>query len=165
MTVIAYRDGILAADRQINCGDAKYPGSKIKRLADGTVIAWAGLCDAGRIMAEWYENGAFPDKFPLGDAHDEALSDLIVACPGKPVAVYCQGPYPNLVLHEFAAWGNGAIAAMAAMQCGKSAAEAVVITSMWCRGCGFGVDFFEIQRAGMSIQEFYDSTRDIYPKF
>ena len=140
MTIIAWDTRTIAADKQINCGDAKYPGSKCRQLEDGTILAWAGCIDAGLILAQWYEDGADPEKFPF-DVKDKALADLIVVTPDGRCFSYCQAPYP--VEHTaFAAWGSSIQAALCCMELGAGAVKAVEVVSKYSTGCGFGVDSY-----------------------
>ncbi len=64
MTVIAYKDGILAADKQGNLGSRRVRVTKIVMLQNGDIVAWTGRHDTGIALAEWYNQGAVADKFP-----------------------------------------------------------------------------------------------------
>ena len=145
MTVIAWDGKFLAVDKQINNGESKFSGTKIKRLEDGTLLAWNGIIDAGNILVDWYENGADKEKFPF-KVEDKALADLVVVSPEGKVFCYCQSAFPHTFDSPFMAWGIGRDAAMGAMEMGSGAILAVKIASKYVDGCGFGVDYFDVQR-------------------
>lgn len=144
MTVIAWDGKILAADRQINTGELKHAGTKIKRLDTGEVAAWNGIIDAGLILLDWYENGARPKDFPF-DPKDEAMTDLVIAS-ANGVKWYCQSPHPHHTSDGVMAWGSGALAASAILRTGAGAIRAVEITCEVSNSCGLGVDYYEVSR-------------------
>lgn len=142
MTVIAWDGKTLAVDKQITCGDFAVSGTKIRQLEDGTILAWGGHIDTGLIVAEWYEKGADPEKFPISRTEDDVWGELIVVTPERLCFGYCQGHVPTSYNYPMAWGGPGRYAAMAAMLCGRSATVAIEITNQICADCGFGVDYY-----------------------
>lgn len=139
MTCIAYRDGVLAADKLILHGGARNSVTKIHRVAD----CLAGVCgnlSIGMEMLAWYRAGAIPGEYPASNRSPNEGASLIVVRPDGGVWCYESSPHPFRVEGSFCAFGCGDEPAMAAMHCGKSAAEAVEIASLCNNVCGNGVD-------------------------
>jgi hypothetical protein len=136
MTTIAYRDGILATDSQLTVdtgsGARKHSCRKLfrKRITEGkksydVIIATAGESSPGMVFVDWYGSGKpIPDLF----LHIGGDFTCLVLTPRGLLEfdVYCRG---ELVESEFYAIGSGAMAALAAMHCGKSAVEAVRVAA------------------------------------
>lgn len=144
MSVIAWDGKSLAADRQCTTADLRALVSKIRRLSDGTVLAWTGKHEMGLALARWYEEGADRAKWPKFQEDKEDWCRLIVATNSGRVIFYEQLPEPQEVLDTFMAWGSGRDFAIGAMGMGADARTAVEIASRFSVGCGYGVDVFEL---------------------
>jgi hypothetical protein len=136
MTTIAYRDGVLAADSRLTVdygsGARKHQCKKLfrKRITEGkksydVIIATAGESSPGMVFYDWYGSGKpIPDMF-LHMGGD--FTCLVLTPKGLyEYDVYCRG---ELIEEDFYAVGSGAMAALAAMWCGKSALEAVRVAA------------------------------------
>jgi hypothetical protein len=144
MTVIAYRDGILAADKQGSRGDTIYTATKIFRREYGA-IAICGDADSALSMVRWIDGGEIAGGFPLSQDTDR-WAQLIVVRNGE-LFVYGRTPYPErLGDDDFIAFGVGREAALGAMEMGAGAEEAVMVASKWVTGCGRGVDVVDCRR-------------------
>jgi len=64
MSVVVYDGKMLAADSMGITGNVKSRNSKIRRLDDGTILAWVGTYVYGELIAQWYENGAHEEDWP-----------------------------------------------------------------------------------------------------
>lgn len=136
MTTIAYRDGILAADSRVTVDNGS--GARIhtckklfrKRVTEGkktfeVIIATAGESSPGMVFVDWYGSGKpVPDIF----LHIDADFTCLVLTPKGlfEYDTFCRG---EEIEEDCYAIGSGAMAALAAMHCGKSALEAVRIAS------------------------------------
>ncbi len=139
MTVITYRDGILAADKQGTRGDTIYTAIKIFKRDYGA-IAICGDVDSAMSMIRWLDGGEIAGGFPVCQDTDR-WAQLIVVRNGE-LFVYGRTPYPErLECDDFAAFGVGREAALGAMEMGAGAEKAVEVASKWVVGCGRGVDF------------------------
>lgn len=137
MTVIAYKDGILATDTLMVNNERKGYTQKLFRH-NWEAIAVCGDFARSLEMLEWYKAGADPATFPAKrDPND--FGRLIVAC-GKGVRTYESGPQPIWHHQPFVAYGTGGDFAMGAMQVGASAIEACRAAIEWCASCGGEVD-------------------------
>lgn len=143
MTVIAYDGKTISADkRAVNYGLTRTI-TKLFRIADGSIVAFAGNYSDGVTMQKWLENGADPEKFPEGQKDKDNISTFMHVKNGK-LMVYETSPQPLLFEDNLFASGSGRDFALAAMHCGKTTAEAVEIASLFENGCGNGVDTMEI---------------------
>lgn len=131
MTVIAYRDGILAADSRVTDTHGLITGTvrKIGRHGD---LRWAWCGDHGnaRRLLDWVL-GKRKDKQP------EFKSGSVIIIPDDgPATVYGQGtswPVPD---REFHAWGSGGMIALGAMAMGAGATEACEAACRFDVDCG-----------------------------
>jgi 20S proteasome alpha/beta subunit len=127
MTTIAYRDGIMAADRAAHLGnDWKKPDrvTKIIRLEDGSLFAAAGDTGVFSKLLTWLTAGLargerpeIPDCDVLLLGHDGRLW-------------FFSGAGKRLVDAPFAAIGSGAPVAYGAMHAGATAERAVEIAAL-----------------------------------
>jgi len=144
MSVVCWDGQTLAADRMGTIDTAKFVSTKIRLLKSQEVVAWVGSQDEGLMLAEWYENGADPAKWPKWQEDNDEITKLIVA--GNYGAKHYEShPVAIKVESAFMSWGSGKQFAMGAMACGKTAAEAVEIASRLDCYCGFGVDVFQVR--------------------
>ena len=132
MTTIAYRDGVLAADSRLTADSGKHTCKKLfrKRITEGkktfeVIIATAGHSSSGMVFHDWYGSGK-----PIPDVlihHGGDFLCLVLRPDGLyEYDLYCRG---ERIEEEFYAIGSGAMAALAAMHCGKSAVDAVRIAA------------------------------------
>jgi hypothetical protein len=136
LTTIAARAGVIAADSR-ETWSSEDGGSRVhlckklfrKRIGKGrraydVILGTAGESAPGMIFVDWYGSGLAP---PLAILAEGDFTILIL----KPKGIYVSDAYCREVpiLEKFFAVGSGASAALAAMHCGKSAREAVVIAS------------------------------------
>jgi 20S proteasome alpha/beta subunit len=139
MTVLAW-DGItLAADKRGNGVTSISTTTKIFRIND-CLVGYTGQLVFGEQMAEWFKAGENIADFPPSqrDKDDWALL-LVVRSNGK-LQLYERTPYPATYEDKLFAVGSGADYALAAMHCGRTAAEAVALTCLLDSSCGNGVD-------------------------
>jgi ATP-dependent protease HslVU (ClpYQ) peptidase subunit len=133
MTIIVYRDGVMAADTAsfVCGGDVRIPGAtkKIHRLADGGIFGGAGKSFALQTVREWL-NGDRKGTIPAGND-----ATAVWVRPDDSVAVI-DGDYVEEFKGPFFAVGSGAAAALGAMYAGATATEAVRIAGMVDPFCG-----------------------------
>lgn len=143
MTTIAWDGRTLAADRQATAGSAVYMVNKLHRHGPW-LLAYVGDSDAGEEVLAWFRAGAKPDDFPERQRQDDRFAPLLAIQRGE-IRIYERTPHPIRYSPQKFAMGSGRDFALAAMHCGKSAAEAVEVASMFDPGTGFGVDAMEIE--------------------
>lgn len=118
MTTIAYRDGILAADTQINSGNGNRAGSlqKIGATKDGFWWAFSGACQKQAECAAWAE-------VREGDPPEIDGVLILIDPNGSHREWWGEGWLsPN---DPQAAWGSGERIARGAMFAGATAVDAV----------------------------------------
>jgi ATP-dependent protease HslVU (ClpYQ) peptidase subunit len=147
MTVIAYKAGILAADRQTSMHNN--PTTKVRRMKNGDLVGGCGsaagvlaLLDAMDAPVGATRNTAELMKDYKGD--DLVSGILVRKADGKVFS--CEWPFTHNIPIElpFFALGSGREYAMGAMAAGKSAQQAIEITSMYESNCGGGVDYLHL---------------------
>ena len=143
MSVIVWDGKTLAADRQGTTGGMRTTSTKIKKLSCGAIVAWSGAAENGLELAQWWEDGADPGKWPAYQSADD-WTRLIVAQKGQAV-VYEKRPVPQVVEDPFGAWGCGRDFAVGALAMGADARAAVKVACQFATGCGMGVDSFLVQ--------------------
>ena len=142
MTVIAWEGKTLAADRQATTGSTKQSVKKIYATG-GKLLGLTGDISVGMEMIDWYTAGADPKLYPQSNRNPSEGCSLIVVSPSGRVEKYESTPHAFEIQGPFAAFGNGADAALAVMHMGGTAARAVEIASQVCSGCGCGLDALE----------------------
>lgn len=147
MTCIAYKDGILAADRMtVSYGNSKGEATKIFKFGPGRAIGGTGNLAQVKALLAWYQNGAKPEEFPKTDKDDE-WARLIVAYANK-LVWYESSPHHFLLeSRRYAAFGSGADVALGAMFMGADAEQAVEAASSLLTDVGMGVDVIDLRGA------------------
>ena len=138
MTTIAFKDGIMAADRRLTDGNCKLgQTTKIFKIRDH-LVGLSGDTDRCCLMRSWFEGGALEDEWPLDPEKSEA--SMLVATPDGRLFCYDREPVPIRIENEFYAAGSGMEFAMAAMYLGCSAERAVEVACDLDKGSGNGID-------------------------
>lgn len=146
MTAIAWDGETLAADKQTSWGDLKFATTKIRKLADGTLIATAGTVSLCESMIGWIMRTRAGEAVPWPSSGDDH-GYVVMVSPAGEVEWYAQDrPFPMKVEQKFMAWGSAREIAMGAMYAGATAARAVEICTEISPGCGFGV---QVERPGI----------------
>ena len=139
MTTVAWKDGVLAADKKASDGDTGHRVTKLLRTKSHA-IAFAGNFVVGRLFVKWY-----PCKrgdCPLDEDTEALVMDLGT---GECFEWGCDG-FPILIEDRFTAIGTGAAFAIGAMAMGGTAIEAVEIASEWDNNSGLGINFARSRR-------------------
>jgi hypothetical protein len=134
MTIIAYRDGVMATDSQtVSGGRIAGVTRKLCRAPDGTIAAACGDAGVCHRFRKWVESGLVGDFDPKVERGDFGA---LIARPGG--GVDCMDWRGNLVSvkAEFYADGCAADMAIGAMAHGASAIEAVAICIDHDSACG-----------------------------
>lgn len=149
MTTIAFKDGILAADSRVTHGDAGATvGTKLfrKRIARREhLIAVAGDLYTAMIFVDWYGKGEIKRPEQFDNLIDAGEDFGVLVWDGRHLHEYnrhCRG----LIVEE-AYWsiGSGAPYALAAMDCGKSAREAVRVACKRDNHSGLPVSWMRVR--------------------
>jgi len=138
LTTIAYRNGVLAADRRAYGGDKVPFGlkTKIHELADGTLFG-SSSCSVGadRLIRRWLEDGCPAPK--SGDLTPETFEAIVIR-PNGDVYFACNNlELSGPVEAEYVAIGSGNQYALGAMAMGAGPERAVEIASeldVWSGG-------------------------------
>lgn len=141
MTVIAYRDGVLASDSQARSRQNIRMGTlpKIHDLGSHGLAAISGYAPLGFAMLAWLKRRLF--DLDSTEAQPEASDDenealLVHFAPDGRITLYEKGMSQPEATGPYQAYAYGAELAMAAMWCGKTAPEAVECAIALCTECG-----------------------------
>lgn len=158
MTTIAYKNGILAADKQTNLGP--FPTRTTKVFRHGEWLA-AGTGDTHRIreIHEWIEAGMDPKTLPAFQRDPDTSATFILVDQKGEIFLLDNSHTLVQVEQPFYAIGSGRDFAMMAMHLGKSAPEAVELAAIYDTSTGMGVDTVTIPQP---LKTFYDR-RASYP--
>jgi ATP-dependent protease HslVU (ClpYQ) peptidase subunit len=140
MTVVAVKDGIMAADKQTTFGSMRVSTTKIRRLADGRLAGASGITWRCKALLDWLEAGGERKDYPDPDGKE---CTMIVLDRQRRIWLY-DGPTAFQIDAQFHAIGSGQDCALVAMHLGQGAADAVRVTSLFNVDCGLGVDTLEI---------------------
>ena len=134
MTVIAFRDGKLAADTAMYVGDTlRGYMQKIVRGPDGTLAGGCGAVSSCCRFLAWIQAGE-PEAFE--PEPEESFGALVVRPGGATFCVDSTGHLTPFDGHGYAASGSGADVALGAMHAGASAEDAVRASIEWNAYCG-----------------------------
>ena len=144
MTIIVWDGVTLAADKLCSIGGLSATVNKLFRIDTGPFAGsiGGGSGDASSIneFVKWLRDGADMDKIPKFQTDKDDYVNFILINAQKEIWRFDRGAFPYMVEDEYHASGSGRDYALAAMYCGKTAAEAVEIASIFETGCGRGVD-------------------------
>jgi len=133
MTTIAWRDGVIASDRQSINGKIPVRCTKLFRTKE-YAIGVAGSLSYGIAFVNWFQ-GDRSDECPL----DEITAALVM---NLETGACEQWEAPGVgipVEDDFEAIGSGAAVAIGAMEMGATAKEAIRIASKRDTGTGMGI--------------------------
>jgi hypothetical protein len=136
MTVIAYRDGLMAADSQVCNDEGMITGATVKlvRRSDGSIAGFAGHAGDISSFRDWFLAGGQPEQW---QAVDKGGFAAIVVGPDGTVTMFDERGRGYAVEALFYAKGAGAELAFGAMAAGLRADQAVELAckySVWCGG-------------------------------
>lgn len=145
MTVIAYKDGVMAADTMLSAHNSQARAVKLVRLPDGSVAGgcghWTRAYAALKFLAE---GGELDAKDGVPNVADAAI--LIAKPDGTLWRLEDEFPaYP--LLDKVMAIGCGSDAALMAMNLGLSAVEAVAKVTRQDVFCGDPVQSMDVEQA------------------
>ena len=147
MTVIAYDGRSVAADRQSTNNGLRNEAQKLFKLESGAVVAVTGDYSLSLELKDWFAAGCQQGKCPCSRDKDNFGKIVVFNIDGR-VFEYENCAQPIEVLDRFKAWGCGRDYAIAAMDLGKSAKEAVLLASKYDAFCGLGVDVVDLSAHG-----------------
>lgn len=136
MTVIAYRDGIMAADSMVTQeGDVKMLNSIKIVCKKGWMLAVTGdECPPDALVLDWFFRGD-PKDYKREPIPKFKFNMLAISPEGK-IQLWDQKGFFEPLKTAFYAVGAGADFAMGAMEVGATAVEGVRAAIKWSPHCG-----------------------------
>lgn len=142
MTVIVWRNGIMAADTlsYIHNGECRMPGEvqKIWRLANGSLLGHAGVRRQAHALMRWVEEGE------KGEPPDTGEVTAILAERGGRLRLFDGKSERDHDDVPFYAIGSGAQVALGALYQGATAIQAAQIACLVSPYCGGNIRFERI---------------------
>lgn len=138
MTCIAWKDGLVAADRAVFIGNQRVLRKKLYRVGN-MVVGWSGPSDSGHAVLEWLKDGAKPEEFPAAQRGSD-YAVVFTAAPDRGVYLYYQTPTPIHQPEPFGAIGSGSDFALGAMQVGADPKGAVKAACELSHTCSLPID-------------------------
>lgn len=137
MTVIAYRDGVIAADGNISIGRSTQNGvaKKIAKTNDGYLIGVSGGLSFNYLVIDWFCNHR-DEEFQYADELNNKYDCFIIDPNGQIYELNSKGLLTPFEA-EYDAIGSGYQIALGAMFAGASAIEAVeaaICHNVFCGG-------------------------------
>lgn len=133
MTVIAYKDGVIASDSWVTCGNIVVCSTqKLARMPCGGLVGVSSSSFDGGAFLRWCEGGRLDSAKPTL----KSLSALVIEADGSP-RFYDESLHWHGAIGLHFADGSAHQIALAAMDLGASADEAVAIAierDIYCGG-------------------------------
>ena len=142
MTIICWDGKTLAADKRASNNGLIRTTTKIFRVND-CLVGFSGDLDQCMEMVNWVRGGCAISDFPTSQRDKDRWITLGVINQAG-LRVYEMTPFPIIYEDAFWATGSGRDYAIAALHLGKTAREAVEISSIFDTGCGNGIDSLEL---------------------
>lgn len=144
MTTIAYKDGVLAADKAISSGSGHIGTARKvwRRKTDGALVGGAGRVALIQKWADWFLAGERGTAPSLG-ADDETDAEMLVVRPDGRVEFHERQGCVKIEAPYFAL-GSGSDYATGAMAFGASARQAVAAATKHDHGTGHGIQFVKL---------------------
>ena len=146
MTVIAFKDGVMAADTQLTQHNSKVRAQKIVRLPDGGVAGGCGSWAAAYAGLKWLADGG-SDSGDEGKKFLPEIEDstILIARPDGSLWLLESRVPAFPITDKFAVIGCGSDAGVMALRSGKSAIEAVHAVIGQDVLCGDPVQSMEVE--------------------
>jgi hypothetical protein len=150
MTIIAFKDGVMAADTMLSAHNSQTRAQKIMRLPDGGVAGACGQWNRAYSALRYLADGGSLDDRPSQRTQEGPPNidgaTLLVAKPDGSLWLL-EDEFPAFPIRDaVAAVGCGSDAALMAMTLGLSAVEAVAKVTKQDVLCGDPVQSMEVQQ-------------------
>ena len=159
MTVVAWDGKTLAADKRASSCGYGYTVTKVHRLRDGSIAAFAGDGDGAMALLAWLDAARNPAAYPEAQKENDTCA-LVINQNGVAWS-YGKTAYPQRIESVPYAFGHGRDFALAALHLGKTAREAVEVACALDLTCGNGIDSLTLCESG-GMEAATDSMRAMY---
>lgn len=161
MTCIAYKDGIIAVDRQVTHNGLIEPtDDKIFIINDTTVVAFSGLIAIGYVFKDWYRNGRRREEWLFSTEIPDRCNfvALVMDTKAKTLDYWDDilSPIP-LNYDIYHGYGSGREIALGAMCAGASPTDAVRAANKHLDDCGFGICYVDGNKNKLNVERGLDS--------
>ncbi|HAG6428517.1 TPA: hypothetical protein HFD65_003301 [Escherichia coli] len=148
MTAIAYRNGVLAVDREVTWGNVATSTNKVHRVdIPGIGLCLVAMSGKLRPVTDIIEHlSVTPNgrKEPFSDLNPDSRYGIAITQDLVVYPIYGDGKLGLPDTNEFIAEGSAFEFLMGTMAAGCSAEEAVRLSCEYCSSCGQGVNFYDV---------------------
>lgn len=148
MTTVAFKDGILAADRQVSQGNRVFAEiDKVFQVSDTLFVGVCGTVSSIHQFLRWMEKHENFKQHMLDKpdtASDANFDALIVDSSDKSIWCIDQTYEPYPIYGDIFAIGSGADIAIGAMAAGASAKKAIQIASKYDITTGIAIQMHKV---------------------
>ena len=148
MTAIAYRNGVLAVDRQVTWGNIATTTNKVHTVNIPGIglclVAMSGKLRAVDDIVEHLKTTSRGRKEPFSDLIPDSRYGIAVTQELVVYPIYGDGKLGLPDTNEFIAEGSAFEFLMGTMAAGCTAEEAVQLACQYCDSCGQGVRFYDV---------------------
>ncbi len=159
MTCIAYKDGVLSADRQItHNGLISETDGKVFIIDDNTAMAFSGIVTMAECFKEWYQNGSIREDWTFSKEIPDSCCFIVMVMhikDNKKIELtYWDDILLPLTLNPkiYHSYGSGRELALGAMYCGANTVDAVLAANHHLDNCGFGVSTVDGNRSKLVVK-------------
>ena len=151
MTAIAYRDGIVATDRQVTWGSIAGVANKAHKVYVDRfgvcLVAMSGFVYGEEVILDQLRTNSRGIGMDIGQMQRDSRYGFLITKEMKVHAIYGDGRVGMEEHHEnsFIAEGSAFQFLMGAMAAGAGAREAVALACEYCDSCGQGIDAIDVK--------------------
>jgi ATP-dependent protease HslVU (ClpYQ) peptidase subunit len=143
VTCIAWDGTTLAADKRSTCVGYPHTVTKIHRVPGG-LVGLAGNASHAMAVLQWFKTRRDPATWPK-PPEEGACDTIFISDDGEIYEFWGKGGgFYERYENKFTATGSGRDYALAAMELGKTAREAVELACKMDIFCGNGIDTLEL---------------------
>lgn len=146
MTVIVFRDGVMAADTMAGDGQSRWRVQKLARLQDGGVAGFCGETSAGAAALNWLASGGSLEGHEDRKFQPDIAGAWVLIAKGDDTLWLLDGRFPAYqILDKWTAIGCGGPAARVALGLGLSAVDAAKQVALHDINCSDPVQSMEVE--------------------
>lgn len=144
MTVVCYKDGVMAADSNVVYGNLIIGSAqKVLKTDDGFLVGGSGNLANLAMFFDWFQNED-EGKPSLDELKLEDI-DVITVDPDGNVFIIDSSGWPMEIKADYYVSGTGSQIAMGAMAQGATAIQAVELACKFVPGCGGDIQVVKLK--------------------
>lgn len=146
MTVVAFKDGVLAADTMAGDGYSRWRVQKLARLPDGGVAGMCGVTSAGNAALNWLASGGSLEGHEDRKFQPDIDGAQVLIAKADGTLWLLENRFPAFqIFDQWTAIGCGGAAARVALGLGLSAVDACKQVALHDINCSDPVQSMEVE--------------------